>query len=100
MPLLIAERDRPPGLFVEAFERLDQVSEEGIASHLSVGHDVEACRFLQRDRFVHRAVFDSLEVRGRDRSGVASGAGLLQVLRTEQAADDITLEQVHKQQHS
>ena len=96
MPLLIAKRDGPAGLFVEPFERFDQVSEESVAAHLSVGHDVETCRLLQRDGLVHRAVLDSLEVRVRDRSGVASGAGLLQILRTEQAADDITLEQIHR----
>ena len=72
MPLLIAERDRPAGLLVEPFERLDQVSEERIASHLAVGYDVEACRLLQRDGLVHGTVFDSLEVRGLDRPGLAS----------------------------
>ena len=53
---LVAKRDRPAAELVEAIERLDQVAEERVAALLAVGDDVEAGRFLQRDRFVDRAI--------------------------------------------
>ncbi len=91
----IAKRDRPAGSLVEPFERFDEVAVEGVAPHLAVGHDVEAGHLLQGDGFVHRPILDQLEFRRRQGTGVAGGAGVLQILGAEQAADDITLEQIH-----
>ena len=89
VPFAVAERDRPAGELVEAFERFDEMAVERIAAHLAVGDDVEPGRLLQRDGLVDGAVLDRLERRRRQLAALELLARVEQVLRPQQAADDV-----------
>ena len=92
VPLLVVEGDRPAPLAVEPFHGVDEMAVEGVAAHLAVGDDVEAGVLLQCERLVHGAILDPLECRGRERTCGALGAGGLEPVRAEQAADDVGAE--------
>ena len=62
---------------------------ERIAAHLAVGDDVEPGRLLQRDGLVHGAVLDRLECRRRQLAALELLARVEEVLRAQEAADDI-----------
>jgi hypothetical protein len=51
----VAEGDGPAAFPIEALERVDEVTEEGVAPHLAVCEDVEAAGFLQRKRLIDGA---------------------------------------------
>jgi len=89
VPLAVAKRDRPATEAVEAFERFDEVAVERIAPHLAVGQDAEARRFLERQRFVHRAILDPFELARAELPALVTFPGLLEKWRPQQAADDI-----------
>jgi len=98
--LVVPERNRPAGAAVEAFERLDEMAEERVAPHLAIGDDVEAGILLQGDRFVDGPILDALEFRGGQATCFEGRARVLQILRPEQAADDIALECVQAIQNT
>jgi hypothetical protein len=86
----VVEGDRPAAVLVEAFERFDQMSEERIAPHLAVGHDVETRVLLQGDGVSDGAVLDELELRRGQLSLFVFLPRLEQGSRTEQASNDVT----------
>src|SRR5438309_4192938 len=89
LALLVAERDGPPPVLVEAREGLDHVAEERIASQLAVGDDVEAGCFLEPDSLVHRAVLDPLERRRGQPSRFQRRARLGEVRGPQETADHV-----------
>ena len=96
VPSVVAERDRPAAVLVEAFERVDQVAVERVPPHLAVGDDVEAGGFLQRDGLVDGAILDSLELGRRSaRRARARVARVQQVGGAQQAADDVASPDFH-----
>ena len=54
---------------LEAGRRLDELAQEEVATHLTVGDRVDSDGLLERDRLVHRAVFDFLELSSREPAG-------------------------------
>jgi hypothetical protein len=95
--LTVPEGDRPAGELVEPLERLDQMPVERIAAHLAVGHHVEPGRLLERDRLVHRAIFDLLERRRRQLATLERGARLHQGSGPEEASNHVGSERLHGQ---
>jgi len=91
----IAERNRPAAFLVEALERLDQVAEECVTSHLAVGDHVEPGGLLQGDGFVHGAILDPLERRRREIAALDLPARVLQPLGPQQTAHDVTPPDAH-----
>ena len=88
-PLSVAKRDRPAGVPVESVEGLDQVAVKGVATHLSVGDDVEPGRFLQRDRLVDGPILEAFEIGSGELPSLDPGAGVEEVRGPQQAADDV-----------
>src|SRR5438067_13173839 len=89
LALLVAERDGPAPMLVEAREGLDHVAEERIASQLAIGDDVESGRFLEPDGLVHRAVLDPLERRRGQPSRFQPRARLDEVRGPQEPADHV-----------
>src|SRR5260370_37104126 len=62
----VSKGDGPAPELIKARQRLDQVTIEGVAPHLSIGDDVDASILLEGDGLVHRTVFYGLELRRVD----------------------------------
>ena len=60
---LVMKRQGPAAELVEAFERVHQVAEEGVAAHFAIGDDGQPLVFLEGNGSVHCTIFDSLEHR-------------------------------------
>jgi hypothetical protein len=87
--LPVAERDRPAGSLIEAFERFSEVAEERVAPHLAVSDDVQTGVLLQPDRLVDGAILD-LFVRGRrEFAALELGLRFAQIRGTQKAADRV-----------
>src|SRR5262245_47213047 len=87
--LFVAERDRPPAVFVVPVEGVDQVAVKGVAPHLAVGDDFDAGAVLQLDGFGHGAVLALFERRIRKLPRFVAPARLFQIGRPQQAPDYI-----------
>src|SRR5207302_10651409 len=64
--LLVTELDTPTAEFVEAIQRVDEVSVKGVAPHLAIGDDVDSGQCLRFDCLVNGPVLEPLEVRSGD----------------------------------
>ena len=89
VPLLVAERDRPPAIAVQPLDGVHEVAVEGVAAHLSVRDDGEPRVRLEGERLVHRPVFRALELGRADRSLVAPRARILEVRWAQKTSDDV-----------
>src|SRR5215210_824302 len=74
----VAPQPGVDGVAREALHGLHQLALEGLAAHLAVGHDGQAGPLLERDRPVHRPVFDPLELGRRKLPGRVMPAGIQQ----------------------
>jgi len=66
------------------------------APELAVRDDVEPGRLLERDRFAHRAILDDVELGDVERAVARGFARLAQVVRTQQAPDDVGARHHHR----
>jgi hypothetical protein len=73
--LIIVEGNRPAAELVEAFHCINQMPEEGVPAHLSIGNHVQAGFDLHVDGFIDGAVFDFLEFGVGQFTGSASLPG-------------------------
>src|ERR1700694_3065730 len=86
---LVPERDRPAALAVETLEGVDEVGVEGIATQLAIGHDIDACLFLELDRGPDRRILDRFELCLRDFAGLQALSRADQVRWPQEAAADL-----------
>ena len=63
---------------------LQQLIDERVPAHLTVGDDVQARALLHRDHLVDRAIFDLLERHRVELARLVSGTGAHQVLGAQQ----------------
>ena len=87
--MLVAKWNGPAGNLVKAVEGLDQVTKEGVASHLAVGEDVHSRLFLEPHAFVHGPVFNPFEIGGCQLAGFPFLPGIFQVSRSKQAPNHV-----------
>src|SRR6185437_15595620 len=81
----------------EALDVVGQRRDEARAAHFAVAYDVDAASLLKRDRFVHGAVLDPLELGDRDAVGGEVGARLLEPSRPQYRADHLgTINRRHR----
>jgi hypothetical protein len=92
MPLAVAEGDRPARVLVESLERLDQVAVERVATHLTVGHDVEPRLLLHRDGLVDGAILHLFAGSGRQLAAFQLRVRGAEIVRTEEGTDDVAAE--------
>ncbi len=71
------------------------MAEEGVAPHLAVRHHVEAGRLLVLHRRVHGPVLERLELGGPRLLAVEAGPRVLQLVRAQEAADDVAPDRAH-----
>ena len=90
LAFLVAERDGPATLLVEAVERLDKVAEERVAALLAVGDHIDAGVFLHSDRGLDVLVFLVFEPRRVQLARVVPPAELDQRGGPQEAADDLS----------
>src|SRR2546421_4337950 len=60
---LVSKGYCPTSVLIEAIQCLDEVTIEGVATHLSIGNDIDASILLERDGLVHCPIFYGFELR-------------------------------------
>jgi len=94
--LLIMKRNRPAAGLIEAFDRVRQMSEEGITAEFSIADDVQPDPCLKVNCLIDSPILDALELGVAEQAGIVALAGLLQIVRAQKTSNRIAAESEHE----